>query len=271
MIKLDFQINKYYLAYLVVNQSNKLANQPSAELLLATKLKNLQKRLVKNYKNNPAYYFIYLAGYKYIKWAIEQIYLSDIEKSHNNQLEIISKDIQKIFQTIFNSQEFETILKETIEYKNFVEHQWNQNKSFVFNYLEEVLGKKLANLSIKIIIVHPVLNKGHAVLKQNLIVWGHNEDWQNYATVYLAHEITHILFNHYKIKLDNLSHALIELITDNELRIRLNQKGKYFREGRKHVGHPGLRQMEKQILPSWCEYLQNKKKNLSLFLNQFKK
>jgi len=45
------------------------------------------------------------------------------------------------------------------------------------------------------------------------------------------------------------SHGIIELITDNELRIRLNKKGRYFNEKGQDVGHPYLREIEKKILP----------------------
>jgi len=46
-----------------------------------------------------------------------------------------------------------------------------------------------------------------------------------------------------------ISLGIIELITDNELRIRLNQKGRYFREKGLDIGHPYLREIEKKILP----------------------
>lgn len=59
------------------------------------------------------------------------------------------------------------------------------------------------------------------------------------------------------------SHAIIELATDNELRIRLNKKGKYFKEGKFDIGHDHLRKLEQKILPHWKDYLENKgKKNI---------
>jgi hypothetical protein len=54
-------------------------------------------------------------------------------------------------------------------------------------------------------------------------------------------------------------HALIELLADNEIRIRLNCSGVYFREGKHSVGHPYLAKLEKKILPRWKEFIKNRK------------
>lgn len=265
MIKLNFQINKYYLAYILLNKSNQLGDSP-----LSQKIKAFKKDLWENYKNNPSYYFIDLVSYKHIKWAIETIYLNSNSLSPETQIKKLSKDIQKIFQVVFHSQEFKKIFEETIQYKNLVEHQWDQNKAFVLNYLEEILGKKLPNLSLSVIIIYPKLKEGR-VSSKKFIIWGHLEDWSNYTTVYLAHELLHVLFDYYKLPQNELSHAIIELISDNELRIKLNQKGEYFREGRKHVGHSYLRKIEKQILPYWFRYLKNKQRNIYSLCKQLEK
>jgi len=68
-----------------------------------------------------------------------------------------------------------------------------------------------------------------------------------------------------KIENFDVIHALIELMTDNELRIRLNRKGVYFRERKSDVGHQFLRTLEKRILPHWKLYLKSKNKNIFVF------
>jgi hypothetical protein len=259
MIKLDFQINKYYLAYVLFNKSS----QPEDffDPPIKQKIQSFRKKLWKEYKNNPSYYFIHLVSYKHIKWAIENIYLKDNPSSSEVQIKKLPKDIQKIFQVIFQSPVFKIILKETNQYKNSVKDQWSQNQNFVLNYLEEIIGEKLPNISVPVNIIHPRLKQGR-VNSSRSIIWGHPEDWPNYSIVYLTHELLHIVFNYYKIPQKDLSHAIIELISDNELRIRLNQKGKYFKEGRNNIGHPHLRKIEKKILPHWSKYLKNKQKNI---------
>ena len=61
------------------------------------------------------------------------------------------------------------------------------------------------------------------------------------------------------------------LISDNELRIRLNKGGRYFYSEGKKVGHPFLKEIEKQMLPYWLNYLKRKQKNIIYFYKQLEK
>jgi len=87
---------------------------------------------------------------------------------------------------------------------------------------------------------------------------GHHEDWPNYATVYLWHEILHSYIGY-----SEKEHAVIELITDEELRIRLN--------GSKYppfAGHKYLAKIKQKILPRWKKYLKSKKRNIREFMGK---
>jgi len=53
---------------------------------------------------------------------------------------------------------------------------------------------------------------------------------------------------------------------DNELRIQLNNKGKYFQ----CPGHKHLKKLEKNILPEWKKYLKNPDKNIFKFIKDLK-
>jgi len=268
MVKLNFAVNKYLLAYFVINKANLIKNAPNNNLSISKTSQNLQQKLFLKYKNIPYFYFIYLPSLKHLEWAAETIYINKNDKLIQNSIKTLPNEIQKIFKSIFKSAEFKRILKQTLNYKKFVEEEWNQNKSFVFQYLEDIIGKNLPNLSVTVNVIHPSLMVGQAIPEKNLIIWGHFDDWPNYTNVYLTHELLHILFNYYHIKKNNISHALIELITDNELRIRLNKRGKYFKEDKYDIGHPYLRKLEKDILPQWLKYLKTQKKNLILFIKQ---
>jgi len=268
MVKLNFTVNKYLLAYFVINKANLIKNAPNNNLSISKTSQDLRQKLFLKYKNIPYFYFIYLPSLKHLEWAAETIYVNKNNKLIQNSIKILPNEIQKIFKSIFKSAEFKRILKQTLNYKKFVEEEWNQNKSFVFQYLEDIIGKNLPNLSVTVNVIHPSLMVGQAIPEKNLIIWGHFDDWPNYTTVYLTHELLHILFNYYHIKKNNISHALIELITDNELRIRLNKRGKYFKEDKYDIGHPYLRKLEKDILPQWFKYLKTQKKNLILFIKQ---
>ena len=61
----------------------------------------------------------------------------------------------------------------------------------------------------------------------------------------------------------DLDHALIELISDNELRIRLNGGGEYFKCNGIETGHDFLLDLEKGILDDWKKYLRDP--NLDIF------
>ena len=113
---------------------------------------------------------------------------------------------------------------------------------------------KKENKKFIVYITHPSLRHGKS-FQDGTIAWGHNEDWQNYAVVYLWHEILHYYF-----ELSDLDHALIELITDNELRVRLNG-GKY----PPFIGHENLEKLKYKILPYWKKYLKSKNKNIFEF------
>ena len=52
------------------------------------------------------------------------------------------------------------------------------------------------------------------------------------------------------------------------MRIRLNKRGKYFKEDKYDIGHHYLRKLEKDVLPQWLKYLKTQKKNLILFIKQ---
>lgn len=184
-------------------------------------------------------------------------------------LRTIAQDFSRLLDRAFRSREFRRLYKETKGYRDFIEKQWQKNREQVFGILEELLGFPVPEMTITVFITHPKLHNGRYFPKHNVICWGHSEDWKNYSTVYLAHELLHLLL-YKKLKRDDLTHAIIELIADNELRIRLNKGGKYFVEKGKEVGHPHLRSMEKKILPYWRKYLKEEKKDIVVFYKKMR-
>ena len=84
-------------------------------------------------------------------------------------------------------------------------------------------------------------------MKEFKIGWGSWGHFQNYTTVYLWHEILHLI-----MELEDVSHAVNQMATDNELRIRLNKTSYPPLEG-----HDWLKPIMKKILPKWGDYLQS--------------
>ena len=114
--------------------------------------------------------------------------------------------------------------------------------------------------TVTVLLTHPKLNNGINFPKSNIIGFGHIEEWPNYASVYFCHELMHILTDG-KYKNGDVVHAIIELMTDNELRARLDKR---LKKGF-NIGHLGLRDLRKKIYPHWQEYLRRKKKNIFNF------
>jgi len=153
--------------------------------------------------------------------------------------------IRSAYKEYFRTREFKRLLKETNIYKRQVQHGWIKNHDEVIGYMEDLSGLDLPNQKIDIIITHPKLRNG-ICLSKNTICFGHTEDWKNYSTVYLCHEILHIMTN---LSSSRIMHAIIEAIADNEIRIRLNKRGRYFEtESNNHY-------MLRKILPYWLKYL----------------
>ncbi|MBI4101233.1 hypothetical protein HY441_02055 [Candidatus Microgenomates bacterium] len=154
--------------------------------------------------------------------------------------------------------EFTKVFKQTEAYLKSCKSQWTQNFSKTEEAIKELTGLAL-DKNFTVYITHPSLRNGRNFGKIGttfLFAWGRVEDWPNYITVYFWHEILHSYFDK-----SELSHAVIQLLTDNELRVRLNG-GKY----PPFEGHPNLFPMMEKLLPRWKKYLESKSKNIQKFL-----
>lgn len=248
MLKLDFKINKVYLYAKIIKQFKLLGEVGNI----------LEKRLWD--KSKISYSLISGACYDdriAPRIALDSLRPKDFSKGLIQSIELT----EKILIQELESKEFIKILKETEDYLKRIKEQWSKNKRRALNHLKDITGLELPNKNLSVYLVHPKLYDGRYWHEngKDIITWGHPEDWENYSTVYLCHEIMHFLTKEYEGDKKFL-HALIELACDNELRLRLNKKGKYFRDGEHEIGHKSLRKIEKKFLPTWQKYLQKKKK-----------
>lgn len=240
-MKLEFKINKYYLVGYAIASKNKPFSA----------WKKLEEKIWQKYKDEPAYYFL---NPKHINWTLEQIQIDFSGKNFQSVFKKHSLILKKIYQEVFKSKEFKKLYKETNDYLQLVKNQWRRNEKEALRIFRDISGIKIPKKIITVYITHPKLHNGKAFPNKNLIVWGHSEDWKNYSTVYLCHELMHILTWN-KQKNYYLMHIIIELAIDEEFRIRLNKKGIYFKEKRKLVGHKNLLPLKKELLPYWKKYL----------------
>jgi hypothetical protein len=172
-----------------------------------------------------------------------------------SNLDDLVTQTKQMFEEGINSEEFKKLLTETEEYKNWLEKEWDSKRDRVVETLKDILRIELPTDKVTVYAVDPKVGGG-SYLGNNQIFWGHTEDWENYNVVYLTHEFLHTF-----IPSGEIEHCLIELATDNELRIRLNGKGDYFIENGQPIGHDYLREKETHLLPYWKMYLNNKNKS----------
>lgn len=169
-------------------------------------------------------------------------------------------DISALINEGKKSKEFERVLKETREYKKELESKWQENGQKAVKVLEGILKTKFPDKEFTVFVTHPKVGNGKYI-GESAIIWGHGEDWPNYSLVYLLHEALHEILGKGKYV-----HEVIELATDNELRIRLNGRGEYFKENGQQVGHSDLIESEKKLLPGWQKYLESPNMTISEFL-----
>ncbi|MCX6812985.1 MAG: hypothetical protein NTV77_00615 [Candidatus Azambacteria bacterium] len=245
-MKFDFKINKYYLvSYAMTSKYKPFSGW-----------EKLEDKIWEKHKYEPAYYFL---NSKYINWAIEKL---QTDFSDENIKDVFLKQasiLEKIYQEIFKTKEFKRLYKETERHLKLVENQWQKNEKEVLKILKEVSGLPTPKHKINVYITHPKLHIGRTLDKKT-IVWGHEEDWTNYSSVYLCHELLHIMTwpGHFQPNFDIL-HAIV-VLADDELKIRLNRKGKYlsFKKEELNTEAVKLINLAKRIMPYWKKYLNGK-------------
>ncbi|MBN2042465.1 MAG: hypothetical protein JW754_01520 [Candidatus Aenigmarchaeota archaeon] len=154
-------------------------------------------------------------------------------------------DILNNLEKIKKSSEFSTIRDQVSRYIDFLVDQWKRNGEMATDTVRELTGLPM-NDEYTVFVTHPNLCNG-IYLGDKKIAWGHAEDWPNYSTVYLTHEALHDT-----IGWDDPDHSIIQLIADNELRVRMNG-GEY----PPLLGHPGLVPMMEKMLPAWNDNLKS--------------
>jgi hypothetical protein len=196
----------------------------------------------------------YQKGYKLLQGRTEMAFVGD----YSCWFSEADKEMKSLIEIGMECQEFKSLLADTEEYMKWIEDKWEKGKEQVETELKSILRMELSSEEATVFVVDSSVGVGQYFGNRN-IVWGHTEDWQNYSLVYLAHEYLHTF-----IPNGNVSHAVIELTTDNELRIRLNKEGEYFDIDTRDW----LLGLEKKILPAWNVYLESGDNDILEFIRE---
>ena len=237
---LRFQTDDNYLVlYLLVNtKSNRISNQSYSQDIL-----NFQNKV---WNENRAEYEILL---KNIKKPSQLTYLNFKEYFEESNLSLIDK--------CKPMSEFQILKKQTDIYKEQINEIWNDHFLKTQTLIVSMTGLEL-NKKNQVIITHPGLKNGRE-LKGQWIEWGGYDD-PNYVVTYLWHETLHAYFDK-----SNLSHSIIELISDNELNKTLTKN-----DYPPLRGHQQLNQIKNCLLDEWRQYLSSTPKNIINFTHSEK-
>src|SRR3989344_6381629 len=129
-----------------------------------------------------------------------------------------SEELSDAVVALKRTAEYQKILVQTQEYKRRIEQEWDTNLGKSSGFMQEMAALPL-DKEYEVFLTHPSLPNGR-YLGHRKIAWGGSTDFDNYNTVYLWHEVLHDDEN---LGTDgDISHAIIELLTDNALRVHLN-------------------------------------------------
>lgn len=168
------------------------------------------------------------------------------------QQSITSEDIdQNIIKELQQQSFFSETLLQAKENCKRVEKIWETKQLEINNYLKDIIRIDFS-LNMTAYIVSPSMHVG-VYLGNNCFAWGHSNGLKdnNYDLVYLVHESLHSFFES-----DNVSHAIIENISDIELSKILNNK---------KIGykcHNFTKEEHIKIFPFWNLYLNKSKKEI---------
>jgi len=154
---------------------------------------------------------------------------------------------------------FKPLLGQTQSALSRTREEWEADYVKSSSIMRELTGLKLDG-DFDVQITHPSQRNGHG---GNPIGWTYRQDFPHYNTVYLWHEIMHsfIEADRHADAVVNVEHAVIQLLTDNELRVRFNG-GTY----PPLEGHKETVPMMERLLEDWRAYLAGAKKEIMEFL-----
>lgn len=191
-IKLDFKLDERYLICHTIKKdlqfNGKIKNILKLQQDVKEKFPELYKRLAKidGFVFNPI-------GLRTIDW------------------------VDPIVSYVLAHPLYQEILDQTKKHLTEVREEWEQNYDVSYSHIKNLTRLRFDKI-LEVYITHPDVYQGKYNSVSNTIGWGRTPEWPNYATVYLWHETLHSYLSS-----NQKSHALIELITDDDLRCFLNK------------------------------------------------
>ncbi len=203
-----------------------------------------------------------------------QSYMEEVSKESYDQLMTVgwedirpdymnSDKLEKLkpfFVEAANAPAFPKLLSQTQSFAISSKEEWEKNYEKSLGIIKELTGQNL-NQSFTLYFTHPGI-KNNASLPNGILLWGHKEEWANYATCAIWYEILKSILGG-----DKITQAVLELLCFDHLKTQLNG-GEY---PPLWNDDPSLKEMKEIILPEWKLYLTTvTNKNIKTFLEQMK-
>ncbi|MEK6628607.1 MAG: hypothetical protein AABY53_08265 [Bdellovibrionota bacterium] len=169
------------------------------------------------------------------------------------------KTYSQFFNLLKNTPEYKLILKEVQDYMSESLYEWDTNLEKSVPFMLKYSGFTF-NYDVYTYITHPAVGNGRnwgSLMGNKTITFGAWPTFANYFTVYIWHEIIH-----FYMESDEISHAVNQLLTDNQLRIFFNGGTLTPLEG-----HKDLMNIMEKNLDRWQEYKKSPT-DLNLFVKQ---
>ncbi|MBS2004164.1 MAG: hypothetical protein JST44_21845 [Cyanobacteria bacterium SZAS LIN-5] len=240
MITLSFQVDPAYLAYYTIRNCE-------ASRFVNVDDENNQK--IVDFQN--AAWFKDRQASQFIRFGP-----SDVNVLASPSIVEIAQRAEKLIQSVLDDATFAPLLAETSHSLELIRSQWERNCLKTHDMISEMTGFTLKG-DFRVFLTHQALKQGYYQSELKAMFCAYRNSWPNYNTVYIWHELLH----HFIPGSADLEHAVIQLITDNELRIRLNG-GQY----PPFEGHPYLKPLMELIVPHWRNYLNSKNRKIEKFI-----
>lgn len=168
-------------------------------------------------------------------WEISQTEYNKIRKQGGKSPDVIAgsefhKAYEDYFNTLITTDEYLKIKEQTLAYMQDSIKEWDHNLERSTSIMSQYSGFSHNN-SFNIYMTHPAVGNGQFYPDSaNVISFGAWPTFKNYFTVYIWHEILHFRMNR-----DDNSHAANQWLTDNELRVQLNNESLEPLQGHKNL------------------------------------
>lgn len=157
--------------------------------------------------------------------------------------------------------EYDKLVVETHKYIEESLKEWDSNAESSFKFMSRLSGFKFG-FELNVYVTHPSIGNGKSIWREGekAIQFGAVPTFKNYFTVYIWHEILHLHMDK-----GSISHAVNQLLTDNDLRVHLNGgKAESFE------GHSNLFPLMKALESDWSAYKKSPT-DLNLFVSSVSK